>query len=501
VAKPTWLATILLQPGTGEAARSSDEKGNRQMVEKIGTYDVAIIGGGPGGYVAAIRAGQLGLKTVLVEKDPLPGGTCLHRGCIPTKALLQSAHVLDTARESSYFGINIPQAEVDVPAVLSFQKRVVTKNAKGVQYLLKKNGITTVHGVGRLDGTESIRVITDESTEKLIEAKHIILATGSVPAKPGFLDFTSPYIITSDEALQLDHVPDKVVVLGAGAVGSEFASILRSFGSEVILVEMMDRLLPVEDHDCSAELMRAFKKRGIESRVSTKLESATPTDSGVQIVLKSEDGQEEQIDASLLLCAVGRKPVTDTLKLEQVGIQSDRGFIPVQPDQRTTRPNIFAIGDIVLGTPQLAHVASAEGIIAVESIHGMTTHPIRNDRVPNATYCHPEVASVGLTEAAAKEAGHDIKVSKFPLSALGKASIVGKAPPGFFKIVADARYGEILGVHIIGSHATDLISEGCAILGLEGTAEDLAHVIHPHPTLGEGMMEAAHGLVGGAIHM
>ncbi len=471
------------------------------MVEKIGNFDVAIIGGGPGGYVAAIRAGQLGLNTVLVEKDPMPGGTCLHRGCIPTKALLQSAHVLDTARESSYFGIHIPEAEVDVSAVLSFQKRVVTKNAKGVQYLLKKNGITTVHGTGRLDGLNTVRVVIDESTEKVIEASHIILATGSVPARPGFLDFSSPFIITSDEALRLDHVPSKVVVLGAGAVGAEFASILCSFGSEVILVEMLDRLLPVEDHDCSAELLKAFKKRGIESRLSTSLEKATATDSGVQIVLKPESGEEETIEADLLLCAVGRKPVTDSLKLDQVGIKVDRGYIPVQPDQSTSRANIFAIGDIVLGTPQLAHVASAEGIIAVESIHGLTPQPIRNDRVPNATYCHPEVASVGLTESAAREAGMEIKVSSFPLSALGKAGIVAKAAPGFFKIIADARYGEILGVHIVGPHATDLISEGCAILGLEGTAEDLAHVIHPHPTLGEGMMEAAHGLVGGAIHM
>ncbi|MGE4619673.1 MAG: dihydrolipoyl dehydrogenase [Planctomycetota bacterium] len=471
------------------------------MVEKIGNYDVAIIGGGPGGYVAAIRAGQLGLSTVLVEKDAQPGGTCLHRGCIPTKALLQSAHVIDVARESSYFGISIPEADVDVPAVLSFQKKIVQKNAKGVEYLLKKNGITTVNGIGRLDGLNTIRVVDNDSTEKLIEAKNIILATGSVPAKPGFLDFSNPAIITSDEALRLESIPKKAVVLGAGAVGCEFASILKSFGSEVVLVELLDRLLPVEDHECSAELMRSFKKRGIKSRVSTRLEKATPTDSGVEILLASEDGKQETIEADILLCAVGRKPVTDSLKLDQVGIKTDRGFIPVQPDQSTTRSHIYAIGDIVAGTAQLAHVASAEGVIAVENIAGMHTQPIRNDRVPNATYCHPEVASVGLTENAAREAGHELKVSKFPLSALGKAGIVGKAIPGFFKIIADAQYGEILGIHIVGPHATDLISEGCAILGLEGTAEDLAHVIHPHPTLGEGMMEAAHGLVGGAIHM
>lgn len=471
------------------------------MVEKIGNFDVAIIGGGPGGYVAAIRAGQLGLSTVLIEKDPQPGGTCLHRGCIPTKALLQSAHVIDVARESSYFGINIPDANVDVPAVLSFQKKVVQKNAKGVEFLLKKNGITTVRGHGRLDGLNSIRVVDENSNEKIVESKNIILATGSVPARPGFLDFKNPKIITSDEALTLEKIPGKVIVLGAGAVGCEFASILKSFGSEVVLVELLDRLLPVEDHECSAELLRSFKKRGIKSRVSTRLESARDTESGIEVVLTSEGKEPETVQADILLCAIGRKPVTDSLKLDQVGIKVDHWYIPVQPDQSTTRRHIFAIGDIVAGTAQLAHVASAEGIIAVESIAGIDTHPIRNDRVPNATYCHPEVASVGLTENAAREAGHDLNVSKFPLSALGKAGIVGKAIPGFFKIVADAQYGEILGVHIIGPHATDLISEGCAILGLEGTAADLAHVIHPHPTLGEGMMEAAHGLVGGAIHM
>ena len=471
------------------------------MVEKIGNFDVAIIGGGPGGYVAAIRAGQLGLSTVLIEKDPQPGGTCLHRGCIPTKALLQSAHVIDLARESSYFGITIPHADVDVPAVLSFQKKVVQKNAKGVEFLLKKNGITTIQGVGRLDGLNTIRVVSEDSTEQLIEAKNIILATGSVPARPGFLDFSNPAIITSDEALNLESIPDKSIVLGAGAVGCEFASILRSFGSEVTVVELLDRLLPVEDHECSAELMRSFKKRGIQSRVSTRLEEASSSDSGLEVVLTADDGETVTIEADMLLCAVGRKPVTDSLKLDQVGIKTEQGFIPVQPDQSTTRSHIYAIGDIVADSAQLAHVASAEGIIAVESIAGLNTHPIRNDRVPNATYCHPEVASVGLTENAAREAGHELKVSKFPLSALGKAGIVGKAIPGFFKIIADAQYGEILGVHIIGSHATDLISEGCAILGLEGTAEDLARIIHPHPTLGEGMMEAAHGLVGGAIHI
>lgn len=471
------------------------------MVEKIGKFDVAVIGGGPGGYVAAIRASQLGLKTVLIEKDPAPGGTCLHRGCIPTKALLQSAHVIDTARESSYYGIKVEDPSIDLDGVHSFKKKVVDRNAKGVQFLLKKNNVEVIEGTGRLDGPTQIRVITPKETEVVVDAENIVLATGSVPARPGFLDFKDPRIITSDEALQLDEIPAHLTVLGAGAVGCEFASVFRSFGSEVLLIELLDRLLPIEDEDASAELIRSFKKRGIESRTSTKLETATPSKKGIEILLASEKGGSEKIDTDILLCAVGRKPVTDGLGLEKVGIHPENGFLPVNPDQSTVRSNIFAIGDIVAGSPQLAHVASAEGIIAVETIAGMTPQPIRNDRVPNATYCHPEVASVGLTEAAAKEDGHEVKVSKFPLSALGKSAIVGKAIPGFFKIVSEEKYGEILGVHIVGPHATDLISEGCAILGLEGTAADLAHIIHPHPTLGEGMMEAAHGLIGSPIHM
>jgi len=472
------------------------------VVEKIGKFDVVIIGAGPGGYVAAIRAGQLGLRTALIEKDPKPGGTCLHRGCIPTKALLETAHLLDQAKEGEYFGVRIPEAKLDLPAALAYQAGVVERNAKGVEFLLKKNKVERIHGTARLDGPTQVRVVTPEGTEKVVDATNTILATGSVPARPGFLDFKDPRIITSDEALRLDALPKHATILGAGAVGTEFASILRSFGCEVLLVEMLDRLLPIEDHDCSAELLRAFKKRKIECRVSTKLEKADPSGKRLKLLLASESGETETVETDLLLCAVGRKPVTQGLGLEKVGIAPDkRGFVAVNPDQSTARSNIYAIGDIVGSTPLLAHVASAEGIVAVESIAGHRPPPIRADRIPSATYCHPEVASVGLTEKSARDAGHAVKVSKFPLSALGKGGILGKSTPGFFKIVAEERYGEILGIHIVGPHATDLICEGCAVLGLEGTAADLAHIVHPHPTLGEGMLEAAHGLLGGAIHI
>ncbi|MFQ5655092.1 MAG: dihydrolipoyl dehydrogenase [Planctomycetota bacterium] len=470
------------------------------MVEKIGKFDVAIVGGGPGGYVAAIRAGQLGLKTVLIEKDPHPGGTCLHRGCIPTKSLLQTAHILDLARGSSRFGVRIPEVDLDLDGAMRFKSRVVKKNAKGVEYLLKKNRVRVVRGKGRLDGPTQIRIRCDEEQEQVVDAEHTILATGSMPARPGFLDFRHPRIITSDEALELEEIPGHATILGAGAVGTEFASMLRSFGAKVLLVEMLERLLPLEDADSSAELLRAFRKRGIDCRVSTRLEKAEAHDEGVDLLLTPAEGKPEELRTDLLLCAVGRRPLTDGIGLEKVGIATEEGFIRVGPEQRTPRSNVFAIGDIVGTTPLLAHVASAEGIVAVEAIAGMNPQPLRADRIPSATYCHPEVASVGLSEAEAREQRQDVKVASFPFAALGKSGILG-SPPGFFKLVAEERYGEILGIHIVGPHATDLISEGCAALALESTAADLAHVIHPHPTLSEGILEAAHALTGGAIHI
>ncbi len=468
--------------------------------EQLGQFDVAVIGGGPGGYVAAIKAGQLGLKAVVIEKDPQPGGTCLHRGCIPTKALLQSAHVLDLAADSKKFGVNIENAKLDLAGVMKYKGRVVKKNAGGVEYLLKKNKVTLVNGFATLESATSVVVDLGEKKTGKLTAKNIILATGSVAARPGFLDFSHDRVMTSDEALQISEVPKHITVLGAGAVGTEFASIFKSFGSEVVLVEMLPRLLPLEDHDCSDELLKAFKKRKIECRVGTKLEKATPGAKHVAVELSTEDGKTEKFNTDILLCAIGRWPFTDGLGLDKVGVKVENGFVVTDRDQRTSVPNIYAIGDIVGTTPLLAHSASAEGLVAVEIIAGKNPPRIDPSRIPSATYCHPEVASVGMTEQKAKESGYDVKSFKFPFSALGKGGIIG-ASHGFFKLVSDAKYGEILGVHIIGDHATDLISEGCAILGLESTAADLAHIIHPHPTLSEGMLEAAHGLTGGAIHI
>ncbi len=470
------------------------------MAENLGKFDLVVIGSGPGGYVAAIRAGQLGLKTAIIEKDPKPGGTCLHRGCIPTKAMLQTAAIMDTTRESASYGVKVSGSELDLPAMMKYKSKVVKKNAGGVEYLLKKNKVSHFHGFGQLESPKQVHVSLADGREGVIDTENVILATGSVAARPGFLDFDNPRIITSDEALEIEEVPRHITILGAGAVGCEFASIFKSFGSEeVILIEMLDRLLPIEDEDCSAELLKAYRKRKIDCRVSSKLEKATAGKDGVTITL-SQDGKNEEFKTDYLLCAVGRWPYTEGLGLEKVGVEVEKGFVKIDRDQRTNVSNIYAIGDIVSDTPQLAHAASAEGITAVEIIAGMDPPRIDPVKVPSATYCHPEVASVGLTEAKAKDAGYDVKTSKFPFSALGKGGIVG-ASSGFFKIVAESKYGEILGVHIVGDHATDLISEGCAALGLESTAADLAHVIHPHPTLSEGMLEAAHGLTGGAIHI
>ncbi len=469
-------------------------------MEKIGNFDVAIIGGGPGGYVAAIRAGQLGLKAALIEKDPQPGGTCTHRGCIPTKALLHTAYVLDAAREGATIGVRTGDVSVDLPAAMRYKQDIVTKNTRGLESLLTKNKVQTINGIGRLESPTVVAVRGAGGKEQSLEAKNIILATGSVPARLPFLDFKNPRIITSDEALKLDAIPRHVTVLGAGAVGVEFASIFKSFGAEVLIVEMLDRLLPNEDHEVSQELQRAFRRRKIEFKVSTRLEKAAAKGNGLEILLTPKDGEAETVSTDLLLCAVGRKPYTEGLNAEKQGVILDKGFVKIDRKQRTARPNIYAIGDIVPDTPLLAHAASAEGIVAVEVIAGKKPQPVVPHLIPSATYCHPEVASVGLTEKKAIEEGHRVKTSKFPMTALGKARIIG-ATYGFFKIVADEEYGEILGVHIIGPHATDLISEACVAIGMEATAADLAHIVHPHPTLSEGMAEAAHGLVGGAIHI
>ena len=459
-------------------------------------FDLIIIGSGPGGYVAAIRAGQLGMKVACVEKDPKLGGTCLHRGCIPTKALLHTASVLDEIREAGGLGIDVAEPKLDVGRAQERKRKVVDTNARGIEGLFKKNKVTWLRGFGRMTGAHDVEVEGPDG-KATYGAKHVMIATGSVPRDIPIAPSDGERVLNSDHILELGRVPASLAVLGAGAVGTEFASIYTSFGSKVTLIEMLPRILPIEDEEVSAELEKNIRRRGIKVLTGTRMAGFEKTDGGVKLNLE-KDGKTDTLEAEMLLVAVGRKPVTENLGLEALGVELERGYVKINPFMQTAVPHIYAIGDVV-NTPWLAHVASAEGILAVEHMAGLNPRPINYDRVPSCTYCEPEVASVGLTEAKAKERGYDIQVGKFPLTALGKAKILGKTA-GFVKIVRDKKYDEILGVHIVGAHATDLIAEACVALQMEGTDEELFRTMHAHPTLSEAVMEAAHAAHGQAIH-
>ena len=468
------------------------------MADSQPTLDVVVIGGGPGGYVAAIRAAQLGLRTAMIEKEPAPGGTCLHWGCIPTKAMLHTAEVLENARHGDRFGVKTAGASLDLAAMHAYKGRVVDQMAKGIEGLLKRNGVESIRGFGRLASPKTVEVLVDGRVERTLEVKNVILATGSaVRGLPG-MEFDSNRIISSDDALHLKTVPKSMIVLGAGAVGVEFASIYASFGTSVTILELLPRALPLEDEDVSAEIARAFKKRNI----------AVHTDARVEIVEKKADhlvvtatqsGKAASFSAEVLLVAVGRRPLSEGLGLEKTRVKIDRGFVKVDPLMRTDEPAIYAIGDLV-PTPALAHVASHEGQVAAEAIAGRNPRPVNYDRVPACTYCDPEVASVGLTEAAARSRGIEVKSARFPFAAIGKAAILGDTG-GFVKMVSDAKLDEILGVHIVGPRATELIAEVSLGLQIETTGEEIIHAIHPHPTLSEAMGEAALALHGRAIHV
>ncbi len=459
-------------------------------------FDLIILGSGPGGYVAGIRAGQLGLKTALVEKDPKLGGTCTLRGCIPTKALLHTAAVLDEIRDAGVHGIQVPAPQLDVAKAQARKRSIVDKNSKGIEFLLKKNKVTGLHGRGRLTGPNQVEVDGPQG-KKTYSAKNILIATGSVPRDIPIAPADGQRILNSDHVLELERVPQSLAVLGAGAVGTEFASIYASFGAKVTLVEMLPRILPIEDEEVSAELEKALRKRGIDVLTGTKLTAVEQTEGGVRLSL--EGGKKPTVEAELLLVAIGRRPVTEDLGLEALGIQLDRGYVQVNGTMQTAAPHIYAIGDVV-PTPWLAHVASSEGILAVEHMAGQPVKPLNYDRVPSCTYCDPEVGSVGLTEAKARERGYAVQTGKFPFSALGKARILGRSE-GFVKVVRETKYDELLGVHIVGAHATDLIAEACVALQMEATNEELFRTMHAHPTLAEGVAEAAHAATGHAIHI
>jgi dihydrolipoamide dehydrogenase len=466
------------------------------------TYDLAIIGSGPGGYVCAIRAGQNGLKTVVIERDPRVGGTCT-RGCIPTKAVLHSADLLDEARHGAAIGVKTSGVELDMDAVRKFKEDVAGKSSKGIEFLFRKNKVERLQGHGSLAGPGKVSVKGPQG-EQIVEAKHIVLATGSAPRLiPGIT--LGPRVMTSDELLENTVVPKRMIVLGAGAVGVEFASAYARFGSEVTLVEMLPRLLPVEDEDISAEFEKAFRRRKIKSLTSARLEKVEVQGELVRATVTSQKGTEV-LEAELFLCAVGRRPVSEGLNLEKFpNLKVERGFVMVDPKSLLTgEPWLSAIGDVVAlpgrPHPQLAHLAFVEGEFVADRLAGKKPHPVNYDLVPGATYSDPEVASIGLTEKAAKERGYKVKVGTFPMSANGKARILGAAE-GLVKVVAEEKYDEVLGVHIVGPRATELISDACSLLRLETTSEEMLHVMRPHPTLSEALTEAALGVRGTPLHI
>src|SRR5262245_341127 len=470
-------------------------------------YDVVVIGAGTGGYVAAIRAAQLGLKTAVVEKQKSLGGTCLNWGCIPTKALLEHAHafkVIKSAKEWGVLGVSSPS--VDMSQVHTRKDRIVTGLTKGVEYLFKKNKIDWIKGTARLTarGTPGNVDVFEGEKQTLVAKKEIIVATGSAPRSVPGITIDHQRIITSDEAIHLKEIPKTLVVMGSGAVGVEFASIFNRFGSDVTLVELLPRLVPVEDEAVSAELEKSFRKQGVTSHTGAKVTTAKVSGDGVDLEVQLADGQSKRIRTDYLLVATGRGPVTSGLNTEGVGLQLEKGYIRVDEQYRTNVPGISAIGDVItLGAaahPQLAHVSSAEGIVCAERIAGRAVHPINYDHVPGCTYCDPEIGSVGLTEAEARQRGYDVRIGTFPFGVLGRAKMAGETD-GFVKIVADKKYDEVLGVHMIGLRATELVAEATALLRLECTVEELIRTIHAHPTMAEAIGEAAHAAHGAAIHV
>lgn len=464
-------------------------------------YDVVIIGSGPGGYVAAVRAGQLGLKTAMVESGPL-GGVCLNVGCIPTKALLHSADLLEEIKESKRFGISTADVSFDLAGAMKHKQTVVRQSTQGVGYLMKKNKIDVYEGRGRLAGKNAVQVQLNKGGEETLNAKNIVLATGARPRELPHVQFDHERILSSTSILELKETPKSLLVIGAGAIGVEFASMFRSFGSEVTLVEALPRIVPLEDEEVSAELSKAFKSRGINVLAGANFNSVEIKDDHAVAHVTDSKGEEHAIQVERILLGIGITPNTSDIGLEEQGIATDkRGFIEVDDYLRTGAEGIYAIGDCI-NTPWLAHVASAEGILVVEQIAGMHVQPIKYGHIPACTYCNPEVASVGLTEAEAREQGYEVTVGKFPFSANGKARVLGQNKVGFIKIVNDAKYDEVLGIHMIGPQVTELISEGGLALSHEATGESLMHTIHAHPTLHEAIGEAAHAVAtGAAIHI
>ncbi len=461
-------------------------------------YDVVIIGSGPGGYVAAIRAGQLGLRTLVVEKDGFLGGTCLHVGCIPTKVLLHHADIYEHLKNAKEYGFEVKDVKVDWPAVLARKDKVLKKHAKGIEGLFKRVKVETAQGWGRMTGPGRVSIEKDgKATE--VETANILLATGSeARAFPG-LAFDAKTIVSNREILSLPEIPKSLIVVGAGAVGVEFASIYNTFGTQVTVLEMLPRVVPVEDEEVSAALDKTFRKKGIQIHTEAKVEKIEKTAKGVSVAFKDKDGKAQTLSADVILIAIGRKPNTENVGLEKTRARVERGFVHTNPFMLTDEPGLYAIGDIVAGMPQLAHAASMEGIVAVTRMAGKEAQPVRRERIPGATYCEPQIGSVGLTEKQARDAGYAVKVGKFPFLGNSKATILG-SHEGFIKVVAEEKYGEVLGVHIIGPQATEVIAEAVTALQLEATVDDMMAMVHAHPTVWEAMGDAFNAVKGMSIN-
>lgn len=468
------------------------------MSTESGLYDVAVIGSGPGGYVAAIKGSQLGLRVALVEKYSKFGGTCLHWGCIPTKALLLNADLYEKALHGKEFGILYKDINLDFRLVKARKDKLVKKLSMGTDFLIKKNKITAFHGIGRLTAPGIVQVDGDQPAE--IRARSIVIASGSEARLLPGLSLDGQAILTNKEILDLESVPKSLLVIGAGALGVEFASMFAQFGSDVTVLEMLPRILPLEDREISDELVKILTKKRIKFLTNVRIDDIRNADGSVEVQISDGGGEAKKLVAEKILIAVGRRPMTEDIGLEKLHVALSRGFVTVDANMQTNVPGVFAIGDVV-PTPALAHVASHEGMLAMRYIAGEKPEPLNYDLVPTCIFCHPEVARVGLTEAAARERGFDVITSKFPFAAIGKATILGEGE-GFVKLVSEKKYKQILGLHMIGPGVTEMITEGTSLIGLEATAAELSHFIHPHPTVSEGIMEAAHALYSGAaIHI
>ncbi len=474
---------------------------NSQSLNELKTdtmsYDIIVVGSGPAGYVAAIRASQLGFKTAVVERESL-GGICLNWGCIPTKALLKSANVFEYMNHAADYGITIGDAKVDFKGMISRSRDVANSMSNGIQFLMKKNNIDVINGTGKVKPGKKVDVTDKDGKTTTYDAQHIIIATGARSRQLPNLPQDGKKIIGYREALTLSTLPKKMVVVGSGAIGVEFAYFYNAIGVEVTIVEYMPRIVPVEDAEVSKQLERSFKKAGMKIMTNSSVEEVDTSGKGCKVKVKTKKG-EEVLECDVVLSAVGIEANIENIGLEEVGIATDKGKILVNDYYQTNIPGYYSIGDCIPG-PALAHVGSAEGIIAVEKIAGQDVEPLDYNNIPGCTYCSPEVASVGYTEAAAKEAGYELKIGKFPFSASGKAKAAGHSD-GFIKLVFDAKYGELLGAHMIGANVTEMIAEIVAIRKLETTGHELIKTVHPHPTMSEAIMEAAAAAYGEVIHM